>query len=244
MISDIIKKYKNTTNFQILLVFLLGYFTVIYATIFFEIINTYIPYTIITFSYFFLAAILLKKYAFAFFLCISLFFISIYFSVLECGMFSFDCFLTGLNSYRFAILAYNFLLIPISFLGISIDYFALSKELQGVFKIPILGYMIAILIKKNLITHRYETIMNAFHARGLNTKSFWNRYTLMPKWVIPLVVTTLMEGLESHDYNVMLKTDVKHLNVAKKRNIKMYQYVFTATLLLLIIAGIFLWINM
>lgn len=217
---------------------------VIYATILFEFIDVYLPYTIFTFSFFFLAALLFKKYAFAFFLCISLFFISIYFSVLECGMFSLDCFFTGLNSYRFAILAYNFLLIPISFLGISIDYFTLSKELRGVFKVPVLGYMIAILIKKNLITHRYETIMSAFYARGLNTKSFLNRYVLMPKWVVPLVVTTLMEGLESHDYNVMLKTDVKHLNVAKKRIIKIYQIVFTTILLLLNITGIFIWINM
>jgi len=243
MVSDSLRMSNKFNNYQVVLIFLFGILFVIYTSIFLEWKNITIPYTILTVSYFFIFSFLSKKYSYAFFLCLSLIFISIYFSVIGCGILSFKCSLDGLKSFHFPVLSYNFLLVPISFLGISLNYYNLSKEWSRLFKIPVLGYLIAILIKKELINHRYGIIMEAFYARGLNTRSILNKYKLMPKWIIPLVVTTLMEGLESHDYNVMLKTDVRYLNRNRKNKFSPFKLFIVFIILIALISGSILWKN-
>jgi len=166
-----------------------------------------LPPLILTTIYYLVLAFAFRKVQFVSFLLLSFTFISFYFCFISFIQINPSLLWQTWQSDTWAIKLYISLLLPLTFLSFTINFFALPYELvslQG----KIFLFVIPILLKRELILKRFEKILEALNARGLETKTTWQKYRLMPLWIVPLVTTTILEGIESYQYNEMLHTNI------------------------------------
>lgn len=142
--------------------------------------------------------------------------ISLFFSYLNYRQIGILHILQSIQKQSLPIILYSFLLLPFIFLSYTFDFYLLIKEITSLSKNKVFYFIAPVLIKRELIFHRFKKIMETFEAKGLNTKSYFSKYMLVSKWIIPLTITTLMEGVESYEYNKMLKANIFIFSPSKK----------------------------
>lgn len=203
---------KGSYNINLLIIVLSGYLFISYL----HLILFLIPIVLTSALYFILVSLLLNKRGFAMFALLSLVFVSFYFSFLTYKKISPQLILLSLQKETLPIFLYSFLLLPLVFLSYTIDFYLLTNEIASLNKNKIVYFVIPVLIKRELIFHRFRKIMETFEAKGLNTKSFFSKYYLASKWIVPLAITTLMEGVESYEFNKMLRTNIFNYSPSNK----------------------------
>jgi hypothetical protein len=62
---------------------------------------------------------------------------------------------------------------------------------------------------------RYEFIISGLKSRGVNFNTSFKKIYYINLWLIPLAVTTLIESVESDQYNNMLQTNILKYNETK-----------------------------
>lgn len=170
--------------------------------------GTGIPPVLVTAFYFALVSTIYRKMGNVYFIFVSLLFLTVYFTVISGNAFTLEGIAGSLGSNRkLPILLYSLVILPASFIGGYIDVFSLAKNSGRAGHIW-LKYLVPVLIKRELVLKRHKEVMEAFYAKGYNTHRRWVRYKLAGKWIIPVVITTLMEGVESYEYNLMLNHDI------------------------------------
>ncbi|MBK7957238.1 MAG: hypothetical protein IPK03_03470 [Bacteroidetes bacterium] len=222
-------------NIDKIIVYLFGYASLFCLPIVNSIFYTHLPPLIFISIYFMVFSILsnCKKYAGV--VAISFVFISTY------------LYLTNLNSIQItsfkniyniltvsnnAGLTYTYILLPFGYLSASLNFYQLNLEVSSIFPNNSLKKIIPILAKRELIFERFNMIVFAFNSRGIETRGFITSLLILKKILVPLIITTLFEGVESYDYNKMLNTNIEQFKPNfYKMKIKVYQ-----TILMIIFA--------
>ena len=173
-----------------------------------KIVHSPLPPLVVCTGYYLLMAFVFHKIQFASFLVVSFVFISFYFCFIIFKQISLPFLWETWQSEVWAIRLYISLLLPLTFLSFTANFFALPYELVSV-RGKLFLFVIPILLKRELILKRFDKILEALYTKGLETRTIIQKYRLMPLWIVPLVTTTIMEGLESYQYNEMLKTKIE-----------------------------------
>ena len=168
-----------------------------------------IYFAIISFAY--------KRYPFLQFLLITFMFLACYLSFINYFSLGVDEVIMALSKRSLPLFLYCNFLLPGVFFSYAANFYILTNEVSGMTKNKVAYFIIPVLIKRELIVHRYNTILESLYTRGINTKSFINKYLLLPLWIVPLFITTLMEGVESYEYNRMLKVNILNYNPTHKK---------------------------
>jgi hypothetical protein len=194
---------------NVLNIVLTGYVLISLNEALMHMIPAYIfPSLLIGLVFFGVSALLLQKKDYLFLILSSFTFLTFYFAIIKSdGLNLHSIWLTWLLNIM-AIKLYYLLLLPALFFTNSLDFFLLAKDLGKVGKMGYLRYFIPILIKRELILHRYNKIMETLWMKGYNSRGMFGRLSLLHMWMIPLIVTTILEGAESYEYNQMLQTKI------------------------------------
>jgi hypothetical protein len=167
-----------------------------------------IPNILIAIIYFGMLSVIYQRKDYLLFAFTSFTFLSCFFSFLGFRQINWQSLWQTWFLHKTALYLYTFLLLPSLFLTYTLNFFRLSTEIGPWSRKGILRFFLPVLVKKELIVHRYRNIMEALWERGYDTTKMSKRMLLLPRWMIPLIITTLLEGVESYDYNQMLRSDV------------------------------------
>lgn len=204
---------KNITLFLIVILgVILGMFTKYINQILFFPISS----MIFTFGYFFILSFILHKYRFVFALFITFLFLLVFLSLFYYSSISSTIIVSLLYACHLPIVLFAYVLVPFSFLAISADYYSAVNYLP-----PYLGrgVIIPILLKRELIRERYQIIIKSLYARGVFISGLSHLFKII-YWLFPLSRTTIMEGVETYDYNIMLGSNIRYYK-PKKEKIKL-----------------------
>lgn len=231
---------NKSKNIDLLLIVLLGWLFYLYGNL----ISQYvIPVTILIVVYYCIVSISYRLYGFLIFIAITFPILSFYLTYITFRHIDFDSLINLMDKNKLPLILYETLLLPGIFLGSSINFFSLTKEISLLKKNKwILFGLISVIVKRELIRRRYSMIMQNLYYRGINSKSFLGKYLNFGLWIIPLLVTTLIEGTESYEYNKMLKTNIRKYSTAKlKVKLTLLQKVLLYTFLFLFTLRLVLW---
>lgn len=229
------------SNIDVIIVVLLGYLIYQNGEHIFELINIKIPSVLLVFIFYLLVTLMLKKLSFLFFISFSFLFLTGYFSVITYGKISFENVLLALDSNRFAIKGYALLLLPFLFIGFMLDFFNFSKWLSKIkYGKTIIIWIIPVLLKKEIIFSRFNILMDSFEARGIDSKHPLKKILLIHKWIIPLMITTIMEGVDSYQYNKMLMTNINCYEYKNSLNPSFHKTMLLIVLVFFLIFRLFL----
>jgi hypothetical protein len=198
---------KSSPNLTIANLILLGYVIMLLNKQVF-LSQFHFPDLLIVVIYFSLLAICCKVKEYLLFVFTSFSFLTLFFTYLSFKQISWETIWTTWHSGKRAMILYAYLLLPCLFMTYTINFYLLSEELGRIGKKGMFRFFIPVLIKRELIFSRHRKIMEAMWIRGHDTEGTFNKLRLAPSWIVPLIVTTLMEGAESYEYNQMLKTQI------------------------------------
>jgi len=166
------------------------------------------PHILIAVVYFGILSFIYNRRDYFVLVCTSFLFLTFFFSFLEFRHFGWQFFWNTWLLHKTALYLYTFLLLPSLFLTYTLNFFQLSTDMGAWSKKGLFRFFIPVIVKKELIVHRYKNIMDALWERGYDTTKMLKRLQLLYLWMVPLIVTTLMEGVESYEYNQMLNSDI------------------------------------
>jgi hypothetical protein len=166
------------------------------------------PNLLVAVIYYSLLAVIYKKQEYLAFVFSSFIFLILFFAFIVFKRVSWETIRQTLYLGNRAMILYAYLLLPCMFMTYTMNFYLLSEELGRAGKKGLLRFFIPVLIKRELIFSRYNKIIEAFRIRGYKTETAFHKFRLLPSWIVPLIVTTLMEGAESYEYNRMLGTQI------------------------------------
>lgn len=208
---------RGSHNVGVLLALLYGYVLQAHLPILSGALGVAVPVLFVTVAYYLACSAVYRKRDFAFLLLISTTFISLFFAYLTFGQVGWSEVVASQGEGWFAITLYSTLFVPFVFFAFVADFYKLAQEIASVTKARAFYLVVPVLVKRELITHRFAVVMDALEARGVDTKAWYRKYLLLPMWIVPLTITTLMEGVESYEYNRMLKTDILAYSPSRNR---------------------------
>jgi len=167
-----------------------------------------LPSILLTIVFFFLLALIYRIYSYILFIAVSFSFLSVFFAYLEHHTLAGEAIYQTWMMHLLTINLYYLVLIPCLFLTYTLNFYLLAEEISGMGNGKIARYSVPVLVKRELILHRYRQLLFSFESKGHDTQSAWGRLRNMHLWMVPLIITTLIEGVESYEYNKMLGTDI------------------------------------
>ena len=230
-------------NYSIVVVLLFYYVVLCYSSTFEQLLDNNFPKMLFGLVYMSIFSITFNLRS-AFLLILTTFiFLVGFFSFMTFGSFQISDFNNTLYLNVFAIKFYYLFLAPFAFFGSGLNYFELVKYFGRNGGNSLSKFLIPILIKKELIASRYKEILFAMKTRGFEVDSRFSQVKLLPNWIVPLIVTTIMEGVESYDYNRMLKTKItKYKYDGYLDSISSIQIIFIIIGVVLFIIKFFTWL--
>jgi hypothetical protein len=234
----------KVSNYFLLIIVLVGYVFYFIAIAVNKLFDASIPCIIISVLYYSLFSIVFKKYRLLSFLLITFVLLSLYLSFVHSKVISLSEILNVYNSRSLPISLYTIVLLPMAFLSYTFDFFQFTREVSSFEKFSIFRFLIPILIKRELILKRYAILIDRLQSRGINSENSIVRFFRIDLWVIPLITTTLIEGIESYEYNLMLNADIMgYKNKSKlivNKQIKVLLIILMLTILVLLITNFIL----
>lgn len=150
--------------------------------------------------------ILFRKYRFLLAISVSFVFLVFFLSFRFHNKLSLSALTAVVNSYALPIILFTYVLVPFSLLAITVDFYSTVNFLPRYLG---RGLFLPILIKRELLLQRHKIIIESLFARGVNVAGFRGHISKLHLWLIPLIRTAIMEGVESHEYNQMLQTEIQ-----------------------------------
>ncbi len=167
-----------------------------------------VPHILIAAVYFGILSLIYNRREYLVLVCTSFLFLTFFFSFLEFRQFGWPSFWKTWLLHKPALYLYAFLLLPSLFLTYTLNFFQISTDMGSWSRRGLFRFFIPVIVKKELIVHRYKNIMAALWERGYDTTKAIKRLQLLYLWMIPLIITTLIEGVESYEYNQMLNAEI------------------------------------
>lgn len=204
-------KLNKKGNFGLISAISLLYVVYIYKDLIENALSKEISYLFICIIYFFSVSIFLKKIKFMQFTAISSVILVFFLSFTIYRSISISNIVELLKKDHLVTVFFSFILLPGVFFAINGNHYILPHEIYSITKrLRFIFVIIPILIKKELIVERFNSINECLYSRGVNIKGIFSNQRNLFKWVIPLGVTAFMEGAETAEYNQMLSADFRH----------------------------------
>lgn len=230
-------------NLTILLFIILGYTILAWHSIFVLVSSINLSFATITAIYYLLLSILFKRFKFSAFILITFFILILFLTYVYKSSITFNNIYLILCTNYIVVYMYSFILVPFVFFSWTADIYSLPHEVNRLWSNRTIHFIIPILIKRELIRHRFKKITESLYSRGIDTIHKPKIFTIF-HWIIPLGVTTIQEGLESHDYNQMLRTNIKYMkHKAQNYYVSAWQKCLIVFILFMLTVRIVLWIN-
>ncbi len=158
-----------------------------------------------TLLYYLVLTLFLRRYRFLLAMAFSFVFLVFFLSFRFYGSVSVPALARTADLSTLAIYMFAYVLVPFSLLAVSVDFYSAVNYMPRYLG---RGIVLPVLIKRELIRERYNTIMDALYARGAGISGV-RRVLKLHLWLLPLLRTTIMEGVETYEYNAMLDADVR-----------------------------------
>ncbi len=198
----------RVSNFILIVIVLIGYLISFVVTLANRIFELNVPIIVLSVTYYLIFSIIYKKYRLLSFLSLTFVLLSLYLSFIRNNSLSLFEIISVYKSLSLPVFLYTNILLPMAFLSYTFDFFQLTREISSHKKFFFFRYLIPILIKRELILKRYFIMIDRLQTRGINSEKSFVRFFRMDYWMIPLITTTIIEGIESYEYNSMLNTDI------------------------------------
>jgi len=244
-ISAISKRtFRESYNLNLLIVFFGGYCALYIADTLSAKTGIRMSGIIVSAGYFSIGSIAYRRLNFLTLILVTSAFLLSFFSYKDSGCVSFQTILSVLNSRVWPVRLYSLVLVPFTFLGICLDFYSIPYETKGMLRQVVFLLVMPILMRRELIKQRYSKILECLYSRGVECQSFIRKRITVYLWIVPLTITTLMEGVESTEYNRMLHTDIMHYEPTRRVAYATRRQKFWFFIILLLFVGMRIWRSM
>lgn len=222
---------SNNTLIQIVL---FGYVLYLLIALISKIYQLDIPTILIIIVYYSIFSALYKKYRLFLFIISTFILLSIFLLFIQTKSLNLIEIIEIYRGFKLPFILYMNVLLPMVFLSYTFDFYQFIREIATNEKLAYVQFLVPILIKRELVQRRYNILINRLQTRGINSENLLVRFFSLDLWVLPLITTGLMEGVESFEYNLMLNVDISKYKVHRQVAIKTSTLLSLFTIFLLI----------